>query len=83
MAATTDISPKFGSKIAHVQKRGNLLTLNDKAPINQRQIIVNKIESIGGGIAIHCPFDKVFLMNSVQDLVDVVDWDWMEENVMD
>ena len=80
----TDISPVFGSKTAHVQKPGNLLTLiAEKSPINRRQIIIESIKPAGDSIVINLPFGKSFLMNSTQALVEIVDWDWMEENVMD
>lgn len=68
-------------KIEYVQREGVILTLKPSAPINKRQIIVNNIKILGDGIAIHCPFNNVFLMNSIQALVDIVDWEWMEENV--
>jgi len=83
MEAATDTSVRFGSKLAHVQKAGNLLTLTDDAPINQRQIIIESVKPAGDAIVINLPFGNSFLMNSVQSLVDIVDWEWMEENVMD
>ncbi|MDG1950057.1 MAG: hypothetical protein P8J32_04575 [bacterium] len=83
MNSNSNISPRFGDKIAHVQKAGNLLTLTKDAPINQRQIIIESVKPAGDAIVINLPFGNSFLMNSAQALVDVVDWEWMEENVMD
>ena len=81
--ADNNTSPRFGDKIAYVMAGGKILTLTNAAPVNKKQIIVEKITSAGDGIAIHCPFNFTFLMPSAQALVDVVDWEWMEENVID
>jgi hypothetical protein len=67
-------------KIAYVQREGVILTLKPNSPINKRQIIVYSITLIGDGISINCAFKNSFLMNSVLALIDVVDWEWMEEN---
>lgn len=76
-----NISPRFGNKIAYVQQNNVILTLTDDAPINQRQITIDKVVPCGDGIAIHCDFNNVFLMPSIDALVDIVDWDWMEGHV--
>lgn len=76
----TFASMTFAQKIEYIETPGNILTLKNSVG---QVISLGKIVQDDNFYHIQSKLNRSFLFKTIEELVESIDWDWMQENCID